>query len=128
MSPSALIPFCEFGGSMSLMGTKINQFSMPVCTSFEAKILHDKLCYQVDVDKYKRQASAKGLTKFELTLLIDSNKERFITSTERKKNPVTGDNIGELLKNFFRDVNESYNMIFFSFKFYCPGEAEDRSV
>ena len=101
MSPSALIPFCEFGGSMSLIGTKISQFSMPVCTSFEAKILHDKLCYQVDVDKYKRQASVKGLTKFELTLLIDSNKERFITSTERKKNPVTGDNIGELLKNFF---------------------------
>ena len=25
--PSALIPFCEFGGSMSAMGVKIDQFT-----------------------------------------------------------------------------------------------------
>ena len=86
---------------MSLMGTKISQFSMPVCTSFEAKVLYDQLCYQVDVDKYKRKAGVKEITNVELTLLIDSNKERFITSTERKKNRIIGDNIGELLnKNF----------------------------
>ena len=81
---------------MSLMGTKITQFSMPVCTSFKAKVLNDQLCYQVDVDKYKRKAGVEGITSLELTLLIDSNKEWFITSTERKNNRRTGDNIGEL--------------------------------
>ena len=80
---------------MSLMGTKISQFSMPVCTSFKAKVLNDQLCYEVDVDKYKRKAVVEGITSIELTLLIDSNKEWFITSTERKENRRTGDNIGE---------------------------------
>ena len=96
LSPSALIPFCEFGGSMALMGTKISQFSLPVCTSFEPKVLNDQLCYEVDVDKYKRKAAAEGITSLELTLLIDSNKEWFITSTERQKNRRSGDNIGEI--------------------------------
>ena len=32
MSPSAFIPFCELGGNMSLMGIKIDQFDVPVCS------------------------------------------------------------------------------------------------
>ena len=37
ISPSAFIPFCDFGGSMSAMGVKIDQFDVPVCNSFQAK-------------------------------------------------------------------------------------------
>ena len=37
LSPSAFIPFCEFGGDMSALGVKIDQFSVPVCNSFKAK-------------------------------------------------------------------------------------------
>ena len=39
MAPAALIPFCEFGGSQSAMGDKIDQFDVPVCNSFKAKII-----------------------------------------------------------------------------------------
>ena len=38
--PTALIPFCEFGGNMSVMGVKIDQFDVPVCNSFRPKIIH----------------------------------------------------------------------------------------
>ena len=51
MSPSAFIPFCEFGGNMSSMGVTIDQFDVPVCNSFQAKVLNDQLCYEVDINK-----------------------------------------------------------------------------
>ena len=89
---------------MSLMGTKISQFSLPVCTSFKAKVLNDQLCYEVDVDQYKRQASAEGITSLELTLLIDSNREWYITSTERKENRRTGENIGGLKTKYLYEL------------------------
>ena len=45
---TAMIPFCEFGGNMSVMGVKIDQFDVPVCNSFRPKIVQDQLCYTVD--------------------------------------------------------------------------------
>ena len=44
ISPSAFIPFCDFGGNMSAMGVEIDQFEVPICNSFQAKILNDQLC------------------------------------------------------------------------------------
>ena len=45
LSSTALIPFCEFGGNISVMGVKIEQFDMSVCNSFRPKIIRDQLCY-----------------------------------------------------------------------------------
>ena len=33
------------------MGVKIDQFDVPVCNSFEATVLNDQLCYEVDPNK-----------------------------------------------------------------------------
>ena len=52
LSPSAFIPFCEFGGNMSIMGTKVDHFDVPVCSSFKAKVLNDQLCYEVDPNNF----------------------------------------------------------------------------
>ena len=41
MSPSAFIPFCEFGGNMSDTGFKYEQFNLHVCSCFETKMLND---------------------------------------------------------------------------------------
>ena len=62
MSPTALIPFCELGGDMSLMGVKIGQMDVPVCNSFEAKILQNQICYTVDPNRYK-QFIEKGMCR-----------------------------------------------------------------
>ena len=75
-SPSSFIPFCEFGGNMSALGTKIEQLSVPVCNSFKARVLNDQLCYEVDLNKIiSRPLTTKDL-KLGLALLIDENKER----------------------------------------------------
>ena len=53
LSPTALIPFCAFGGNFSAMGVKMEQFNVPVCNSFKAKIVEDQLCYTVDPNRYR---------------------------------------------------------------------------
>ena len=69
LSPTALIPFCEFGGNMSAMGVKIKQFDVPVCNSFRPKIIRDQLCYTVDPNKYyKHEIDLKG--ELSLSLFI----------------------------------------------------------
>ena len=54
-SLSAFIPFCDFGGSMSALGAKIDKFEIPVCNSFQAKILNDQLCYEIDLNKFSNK-------------------------------------------------------------------------
>ena len=74
LSPSAFIPFCSFGGNMSAMGVKIDQFDVPVCNSFKAKILNDQLCYEVDVNRVRTNDTEE--LRLGLTLLIDYNEDR----------------------------------------------------
>ena len=66
---------------MSAMGVKIDQFDVPVCTSFQAKILKDQLCYEVDPNLYKSFFTAEDL-KYELKLYIDVNNDRQATSRD----------------------------------------------
>ena len=75
LSPSALIPFCEFEGNRSAMGVKIDQFDVPVCNSFQPIIFIDQLCYKVDPNKFRISSSSQ---KYEsgLTLYIDTNDDR----------------------------------------------------
>ena len=75
LSPTALIPFCEFGGNMSVMGTKIDPFNVPVCNSFRPKILQEQLCYTVDPNMYKRYVDEKNV-ELSLGLFINYNEDR----------------------------------------------------
>merc|ERR1719150_1914543 len=69
ISPSAFIPFCDFGGNMSAMGVKIDQFDHPVCNSFQAKIMNDQLCYEVDLDKYSDKNNVENELKLGFNFL-----------------------------------------------------------
>ena len=75
LSPSALIPFCAFGGNMSMMGVKIDQFAVPVCNSFKAKVLNDQLCYEVDPDRFSNRVPVKDF-KQGLEFYVDVNEDR----------------------------------------------------
>ena len=75
ISSSAFIPFCEFGGDIPSLGVEIDQMEVPVCNSFQAKILNDQLCYEVDPNKYKKGLSKEEL-KQGLKLYIDTNNDR----------------------------------------------------
>ena len=76
LSPTALIPFCEFGGNMSVVGVKIDQFDSPVCDSFRVKTLNDQLCYEVDLNLYEDQVDKTEALKYGLVMLIDNNEDR----------------------------------------------------
>ena len=81
MSPSALIPFCEFGGNMSIVGVKIDQFDVPVCNSFQARVLNDQLCYEVDPNRFKESF---GNMKKEFRFFIDVNTDRQTESKDEE--------------------------------------------
>ena len=79
MSPSAFIPFCQFGGNMSSMGVKIDQFDVPVCTAFQAKILNDQLCYEVDLNSFADKDNIENELKLGFNFLMDYNEDRQVT-------------------------------------------------
>ena len=84
MSPSAFIPFCDFGGNMSAMGVKIDQFEVSVCNSFQAKIMNDQLCYEVDLNRFSKKSKIKTELKLGLILLMDYNEDRQVTFGQKE--------------------------------------------
>ena len=79
MAPSSFIPFCEFGGNSSTMGLKIDQFYVPVCKSFQAKIVNDQLCYEVDLSKFSNRDNIEQELKSGFVFIMDYNEDRQIT-------------------------------------------------
>ena len=76
LSPSAFIPFCSFGDDFESMSTTIENFSLPVCNSFEAVIHKDQLCYQVDLEKFRKKKNFKEQLVNGLVLILDYNEDR----------------------------------------------------
>ena len=74
--PSAFIPFCEFGGNISAMGEKIDQFDVPVCNSFEAKIIDDQLCYEVDLNRFSNMNNIEKELNAGFAFIMDYNEDR----------------------------------------------------
>ena len=74
-SPSAFIPFCSVFGSMETAGVKVDNFSVPVCRSFNKTILDGQLCYQIDVNSFIEQNTMTTLQKAGLSILVDVNAE-----------------------------------------------------
>ena len=79
ISPSAFVPFCMFGGNMSSVGVKITKFDVPVCNSFEAKILNDQLCYEVDLNKFSNKYNIEKELQSGLAFIMDYNEDRQVT-------------------------------------------------
>ena len=76
MSQSAFIPFCDFGGNMSAMGVTIDQFGVPVCNSFQARVRNDQLCYEVDLNNFSDKNNLKNEINFGFNFLMDYNEDR----------------------------------------------------
>ena len=79
ISPTAFIPFCEFGGNMSAVGVTIDQFDIPVCNSFEGKIINDQLCYEVDLNRFSNKVNIIEELKTGFAFIMDYNEDRQIT-------------------------------------------------
>ena len=82
---TALIPFCEFGGDMSVMGVTMDDFDVPVCNSFRPKIVMDQLCYTVDPNEYKHKIDLKS--DISLSLFIHYNEDRQMEDLDESFKP-----------------------------------------
>ena len=94
--PTALIPFCAFSNNFSTMGVKIDQFDVPVCNIFKAKLHKDQLCYEADIDNFKQEFQNSELS---VSFFIHYNEDRIISianqkSHEEAPNVVVVDTIG----------------------------------
>ena len=63
---------------MSAMGVKIDKFDVPVCNSFQAKILNDQLCYQVDLNRFSDKHDKDKELKLGFHFILDYNEDRQI--------------------------------------------------
>ena len=61
---------------MSSMGANNNQFDIPVCNSFEAKILNDQLCYEIDLNRFSNKNNIKNELELGFIFLMDYNEDR----------------------------------------------------
>ena len=105
-----MIPFCEFGGNMSVMGVKIDQFDDPVCNSFRPKIVKDQLCYTVDPNEYKHKIDLQG--DLSLSLFIHYNEDRQMEDVDNSETPFITIN----------SISNHFQNIFLLPKFYRPTE------
>ena len=64
---------------MSAMGVKIDQFVIPVCNSFQAKILNDQLCYEVDLKRFAIKDNIENEVKLGLNFIMDYNEDRQVS-------------------------------------------------
>ena len=85
MNPTALIPFCEFGGRLDAMGVKIEQIKDPVCNSFRPVVIRDQLCYQVDPNEYKHNIDLNY--DLSLSLYITYNENRQLGQVDSSEEP-----------------------------------------
>ena len=85
-SPSAFIPFCSFGEDINIMGAKIEDFDLPVCNTFNATVLLDQVCYEVDLDSYKDKTKIENQLKYGLILILDYNEYKQLDN-EQKNQP-----------------------------------------
>ena len=58
------------------LGPKIDDFEVPVCNIFAAKVLNDQVCYEMDLNLLKDENDIKFQLKDGITLILDFNEER----------------------------------------------------
>ena len=80
-NPSALIPFCQIGNK--ILGKKIDEFLLPVCTGFKPKVLAGSLCYSLDLKEMGDDIVLGKGKDYALTLLIDLNQEKSLGASKR---------------------------------------------
>ena len=64
---------------MSGVGIKLDQFDDPVCNSFQAKVLNDQLCYEVDLNKFSNKSSIAKEVELGFSFIMDYNEDRQVT-------------------------------------------------
>ena len=83
------------------MGVEIDEFEVPVCNAFQAKILNDQLCYEVDLNNFASKDNLEANLKLGFNFIMDYNEDRqvFYESIGRNKEKSLARSIVEFDKN-----------------------------
>ena len=110
LSPSAFIPFCSFGEDFESMSTKVENFTLPVCNSFSAVVHKDQLCYQVDLERFRKKDNFKKQLAKGLVLILDFNEDRklFSSPTSVDEGSISIDTISIKLKYTILNIKTFY--------------------
>ena len=84
---------------MAVVGTKLDNFDMPICTKFRPTILKGQLCYQVDVNEYKSQVDKQMLISHGLVLLLDYNEDKMGPDGKDDFKVATAKDLSHMQKN-----------------------------
>ena len=71
---------------MSAMWVKIDLFDVPVCNSFQAKILNDQLCYEVDLNRFSNKENINRELELGFNFVMDYNEDRQIDLNQYQRN------------------------------------------
>ena len=85
LSPSAFIPFCDFGKNFKEFSNEVENFRVPVCNIFKQKIVHKQLCYEVDLEKIRDKNDSSSDLSSGFSFFIDLNEDREIKQKDAKK-------------------------------------------
>ena len=121
-SPSSFIPFCSFGEDP--VGTKVDDFDIPVCNIFRPRVRNDQLCYETDLEKMRSKDinTEKKQLKLGLVLILDYNEELQLGQYIKKNTSKLGEK-----KPYFDHSNDG--SAFFSFntiskRYFSPLEQD----
>ena len=60
---------------MDLIGEKLSNFQVPVCSLFRKKIFSGQVCYEADLNQFKNKIDWKRALKKGFSFIIDTNDE-----------------------------------------------------
>ena len=106
---SALIPFCSFGFNVHLAGKEVSNFQAPVCSLFKEKIYSGQVCYEADLNQFKKNQDWKKVIKQGLSLIIDTNDEYDVKNLFQRKSSQNLEN--NFIFNSFKDTEDDNKFV-----------------
>ena len=64
----------------------MNGFEQPICDIFKPKNHHDQVCFETDLEKLRDKINLRKQLEMGLTLILDYNEERQLSSDSNHKN------------------------------------------
>ena len=89
---------------MDLIGEKLSNFHVPVCSLFRKKIYSGQVCYEADLNQFKNKIDWKRALKKGFSFIIDTNDEYDVKNLFERKSSKRLEN--NLVFNSFQETED----------------------
>ena len=89
---------------MDLIGKKLSDFQVPVCSLFRKKIFSGQVCYEADLNQFKNKIDWKRALKKGFSFIIDTNDEYDVKNLLERKFSSRLEN--NLIFNSFKETED----------------------